>query len=466
MTDDTTLVILGATGDLAKRLLLPALGQVLALQPERRLNLIGTGRHDWSERTFRTRVREAFALQGDEDASEGDASQSESARHVASRARYRSLDPSVGSELKDLLAEIEGRVVLYFALPPEITIAAAKRLRPGDVPEGTVFALEKPFGHDEASARELNEVIARLLPEEQIFRVDHFLGESTTLNLLAARLTNRPLDAAWSSEHIDSVAIRYDEALALEGRAAYYDGAGALEDMLQSHLLQLMAFVAMDPPATLSEADLRAATSAVLRATHVWDDNPVRSSRRARYTAGELGGEAVPAYADEEGVDAAQETETLAEASFEVRNARWSGTRFTLRSGKAIGEPETAVVVRFKPVTHLPPGFRGGEEGAVLRFALGPDRMTLSLNVAGGADPFALERADLEADLGEGALRAYTEVLEGILDADPTLSVRADAAEECWRIVQPIIDAWGRGDVPLDEYAAGSQGPDGWERLD
>ena len=176
-------------------------------------------------------------------------------------------------------------------MPPAIAARACEALEGIPLPEGTVLALEKPFGVDEASARALNATLLKLVPENQVFRVDHFLGSSTVLNLLGVRFANRVLEAVWSAENIESVVIRYDEMLALEGRAGYYDRAGALVDMIQSHLLQVLAFVAMEPPASLDEVDLRAATSAALRATALWEDDPVRSSRRAVYTAGTVDGE-------------------------------------------------------------------------------------------------------------------------------------------------------------------------------
>ena len=454
VTDDTTLVIFGATGDLTSRLLLPALAQLLDHEPGRKVRLIGAGRSDVTDAAWRARVRKAF---GDE--------RSAAASAVAKATVFRQVDPTNAAELKALLAEIEGRAVLYFAVPPQVAQAACEALQPGDLPEGTILALEKPFGSDEESAHRLNEALRRILPENRIFRVDHFLGRSTVLNVLGIRFANRVFEPVWSAEHVESVVIRFDESLGLEDRAGYYDQAGALTDMIQSHLLQVMAIVAMEAPATLHEADLRDATTAALRATVVWDDNAVRSSRRARYTAGEAGGEAMPAYADEPGVDPERQTETLAETTFEVRTARWAGVPFTLRSGKAIGRPDAEIVLTFRPVRHLPAGFTGEAPGSVLRFSLGPDEMSLALNINGGEDPFALERETIQATLGEGALRAYAEVLSSILDGDAALAVRGDAAEQCWRIVQPILDAWRRGDVPLDEYAAGSEGPGTWPAL-
>lgn len=457
MSDETVFVIIGASGDLASRLLLPALGALLVAQPERRVHLVGTGRSESSDAQWRKSVRRAFGTADAESALTGS---------IVSTPYIRA-DASTASGLRTILHALpevdDGRVVLYFAVPPQVAASACRALKPKDLPPGTILALEKPFGDDEASARELNEVLGALVLERQVFRVDHFLGRSTVLNLLGVRFANRFVEPVWSAEHIAAITVRFDESLGLEGRAGYYDRAGALVDMIQSHLLQVLAILTMAPPATLGDADVRDATAAALRATHVWEDNAVRFSHRARYTAGAIDGRDLPDYAAEPGVDPSRQTETLAQATFEVRTDRWAGVPITLRSGKAIGDAVTEIVVRFRPVRHLPSGFTGAEEPAVLRFSLGPDRLSLSINVNGGADPFALQRTTLEADLGVGAQRAYVDVLAALLDGDPTLSVRGDAAEECWRILQPIRDAWARGDVPLEEYPAGSAGPADWD---
>lgn len=455
MTAPTTLLILGASGDLTSRLLLPALGELLTRESWRLVHLRGAGMDDWSDDHWRDVVRASFAAGGAQVANE-----------VIASTSYTRADITNPDDLSALVTSTPGRLALYFAVPPAVAARACEALADVELPEGTILALEKPFGVDEESARTLNATLQGLVPEQQVFRVDHFLGRSTVLNLLGVRFANRVLEPVWSAENVESVVIRYDESLALEGRAGYYDHAGALTDMIQSHLLQVLAFVAMEPPATLDEVDLRDATSAALRATALWDDDPVHASRRAIYTAGTIAGRPVPSYVDEDGVDPARHTETLAELTCEVRNARWQGVPFTLRSGKALAARDAEIIVRFRPVRHLPAGFTGDADGSVLRFTLGPDRMSLELNVNGADDPFRLEKTVLTADLGDGALKAYGEVLSGILDGDATLSVRADAAEQCWHIVQPAIDAWRAGTVPLDEYAAGSSGPTGWASLD
>jgi glucose-6-phosphate 1-dehydrogenase len=202
-----------------------------------------------------------------------------------------------------------------------------------------------------------------------------------------------------------------------------------------------------------------------LRATRVFGDDPVRSTRRARYTAGAIEGRELPSYADEEGVDPSRNTETLAEATFEVDNWRWAGVPFTLRSGKALGQRRREIVITYRQAPHVPTGLRGVEEPTKLRVMLAPDTMALELNINGPGDPFQIDRAALTAEFGPGQLLAYGEVLAGILDGDSSLSVRGDTAVECWRIVGPIIDAWTANKVPLDEYPAGSSGPATWKPL-
>lgn len=449
----TTLLILGASGDLASRLLLPALGQLLQREPDRELVLLGAGSDPWNDDQWRRTVRASFSASG-----------SDGVFERVQRTEYTRIDVTDESALREVLEPLAGPLVIYFALPPAVTERCCEVLRKIDLPDATTLALEKPFGTDAASAHRLNGLLLDIVPEERVFRVDHFLGTSTLLNILGVRLANRVFAPIWNAEHVESVDLRFDETLALENRARYYDQAGALVDMIQSHLLQVLSLVALEPPATLDEEDLRSAKAAALRATRIWADDAAMSSRRARYTAGTIASRPQVAYVDEPGVDPDRETETYAEIVCEVRTDRWAGVPFRLRSGKAMGDSIWEVTLTLRPVRHLPGGFTGSApDGGRLTFALGPDQLRLELNVT-GQDPFRLQRDALLAELGEGQLLAYTEVLSEMLDGDVRLSVRGDTAEECWRIVQPVRDAWARGAVPLEDYAAGSSGPGDQER--
>lgn len=449
-----TFLLLGASGDLAGRLLLPALADLLEAEPERRdLVLVGAGAEDWDDATWQDRVRTSFG------AAEVSPATLDA---VLATTRYQQTDVTDAGALSTLLASCEAPPALYFALPPAVTVKACTALLDVELPEGTVLVLEKPFGTDQASAADLNRLLTRLVPEAQVHRVDHFLGRSTVLNLLGLRFANRLFEPVWNNLHVERVDIVFDEQLALENRARYYDSAGALMDMIQSHLLQVLALVAMEPPAAVDETDLRDAKAQVLRACRVRGGDPTTAGRRARYTAGQVEGRDVPDYAAEPGVDPDRGTETLAELVVEIDNGRWSGVPFRLRSGKALGVKRKEVLVTFKPAAHVPVGLTGDALPDRLRLVMGPDRITLGLNVNGPADPLELDHVEMDVELGAGRLPPYGEVLAGVLDGDPLLSVRGDTAEQCWRIVDPVLQAWRAGDVALEEYPAGSDGPAGW----
>lgn len=452
----TTLFLLGGGGDLSSRLLLPALGQLLTSQPDRNVRLIGVGVDDLTDAVWRDIVTSSFATV--------EASGIAVDALVRSTV-FRQVDVTDGQALEKLLAEADGTPALYFALPPAVTVKACQALEQVSLPEGTVLALEKPFGTDSDSAAALNRQLARLVPENQVYRVDHFLGRSTVFNLLGLRFANRIFEPLWSSEHIERVDIVYDEQLGLEKRAGYYDKAGALVDMIQSHLLQVLALFAMEAPSTLNAADLRDAKGLVLRATGPWAGDAASAGRRGRYTAGRVGDREYPSYIDEEGVVPSRNTETLAEITVQVDTWRWSGVPFTLRSGKALGERRREIVVRFKPANRVPAGFSGRTDPTVLRLFLAPDEMSLSININGAGDPYELERTTFHTTFDPGQFGAYGEVLEGILDNDPALSVRGDTAEQSWRIIEPFLEAWRSQDVPLEDYPAGSAGPAGWNPI-
>jgi glucose-6-phosphate 1-dehydrogenase len=284
------------------------------------------------------------------------------------------------------------------------------------------------------------------------------------MNIAGLRFANRIFEPLMSGEHVESVDVVFDETLGLEGRAGYYEETGALIDMIQSHLLQVMSIVAMDPPSTIGERDVRDAKAAVLRACTVRDGDPVANSYRARYTAGEVDGRQLPSYADEDGIPGDSTTETLAEVVLEIDTWRWAGVPFRLRSGKALGNPRQEVVVTFNRAPHIPRGLTGGDHPNRLHIGIALDagRVTLDLNVNGPGDPREIDPVTVDTGLAPGALREYGEVLRSIFAGDPILSVRGDMAVESWRIVERVLGAWRDDRVQLEEYPAGSTGPEGW----
>ncbi len=456
MTTPTTLLVLGAWGDLTRRLLLPGLGSLLERDPDRALRIVGADRAGLDADAFADRLAESLA--------EGGATKEVVDRHRRSTT-YHQLDVTDPEAFSAVLAELgdTGRLIIYFALPPAVTELACQTLVSCRLPENTHLAMEKPFGYDLASARCLNALVARLVSEDRVHRVDHFLGKSTVLNVIALRFANRMIQNVWSAEDIASIEIAYDEELALEGRAGYYDHAGALVDMIQSHLLQVMSVVTMEPPSQISGRELRDAKSAALRATRLWGDDPAAATRRARYTAGTIGDRSVPNYLEEQGVDPERDTETMAQVTVEVLNPRWAGVPITLRSGKALGKTRKHIVVNFAATRHLPEGLTGGDGPDRLIIGLSPDVMELHLTTNTTTDPFTLEQSTLATDLRHSELDAYSEVLAAILDGETMISVRGDAAEECWRLTDQVLKAWQSGVVPMQDYVAGSPVPADWK---
>ncbi len=448
-----SLIILGATGDLTRRLLLPALDGVLqqwqADGRDLQLELIGAGHSAEGESDWASALSESLGDGGTREA-------------VRESARFEVVDATSTADLRAVIESAAHTPVLYFALPPAITEQAIEALSAVELPEGTRLALEKPFARDARSAAALNGRLAEIAPESHVHRVDHFLGKSTVINLLGLRFANRMFEAVWGAEHIERVEIVYDEQLALEGRAGYYDQAGALVDMIQSHLLLVLALIVMEKPSSVDSDDLHEAMADALAATRVRDGDALAGSRRARYTAGTIDGHEIPDYASEDGVDPDRQTETLAELTVEVDAPRWRGVPITLRSGKAIGRPSTAVRLVLRPVDDRPQGLAGDLPPAEICISLSPEHLAVDLDINGEGDPFDLERVTLDVDFAGGQLSAYGEVLAGILEGDDTLSVRGDLAEQCWRIVDEVLAAWRDGVVPLDEYAAGSDGPSHW----
>lgn len=449
MTASATLLILGADGDLAKRLLLPGLGTLLAAH-DVELEVIGSGLRNVGDREWRGLIADSLETVPDP----------RRARLLAS-TRYVRADATDDHAIAGLLAECAAVPIVYFALPPAVTARVCLALERIETPAGMRLALEKPFGTDRDGAKRLNELLARIVPERQVYRIDHFLGRATVLNILGTRFANRIVEPIWNRHSIERVEIVYDETLGLEGRAGYYDGTGALIDMVQSHLLAVLALVAMEPIDRVDEVVLRDAVAEVLRRTAVWGDDPVASSRRARYAAGEVDHRSLPAYVDEPGVDPRLDTETLAQVVVAIDTERWRGVPFVLRSGKALGRNRKVARAVLRPAAAID-GLEGRPRSDWIELDLRSGEVEVGLTMNGGGDPFVLEQTTLVAKQIPGALLPYGEVLKGILNDDPTLSIRADVAEESWRIIEPVLAAWRDDRVPLETYPAGSGGPDGW----
>lgn len=455
------LLLFGATGDLAGRFLLPA---IAALHAAAKLpdgfEVVGAARPNWNDEEFRRAAAERL----DEHASAA-------AGEVVRRSlRYRPVDLADPASVATVLGAESEPLAAYLALPPGLFAPAVGALGEVGLPADSRIVVEKPFGEDLESATALNRLLAEVAGdagEQAVFRVDHVLGMPTVQNLLALRLANRILEPVWNSAYIEQVDIRWEETLALEGRAGFYDRAGALKDVVQNHMLQLLCLVTMEPPTGQGERELRDRKVEALRSVRPLTPVEVESrTRRARYTAGRLAatggadGRQVPDYAKEDGVDPRRGTETFAELVLELENERWAGTRFLLRAGKALARRRKGIVVRFRRAAGA---FVDGDlTGGVAELWIGvdgPTDLALRLTGAAGGSPPGIAPLTLRGEPPRSDLPAYAHVILDVLRGGSTLSIRGDEAEAAWRVVTPVMEAWADGRVPLEEYAAGSTGP-------
>jgi glucose-6-phosphate 1-dehydrogenase len=460
------LVVFGASGDLTGRFLLPALA---ALHADGELpasfQVVGAATENWGDYAFRHFASEHL----DRHAAEMPAR----AREALVRSlRYRRVDVTDADSVAEIVrmdpsADSDEPLVAYLALPQSLFAPTVTALASAGLPQGSRVGLEKPFGESLADAVELNALLARVAGpagEQAIFRVDHVLGMATVQNLIALRSADPVLGALWSSEHVDEIEVLWEETLALEGRAGFYDRAGALKDVVQNHLMQILSLVAMEPPAGAGERQLRDRKLGALRAVRpLAAEQLAHRTRRARYTAGRLSGTGgaedrpVPAYLDENGVDARRDTETFVELLLELETPRWAGTRFRLRAGKALAQRRKGVVVHFRPV---------GDGPAIdeLRIGLdGPENLSLRLTGRSSHAQGEFGALELASPPYRTRLPAYGRVLLDLLTGAGGSSVGGEEAEEAWRIVTPVMEAWADGQVPMDDYPAGSAGP---RRLD
>ena len=452
------IVIFGATGDLAARYLIPALAKLYeAGKLPSKIKITGVDRRKWKndKNGFRRLVLDSLERHA------GNVSADARARMAVEVLEYRQADVTDGESVISALEPLAAPIVAYLALPPAVFAPTLEALMKANLPEGSRVAVEKPFGVNLESAQKLNRLLHEFLPEKAIFRIDHFLAWQPFPTIMGLRFANGIFEPLWDRNYIERVEIVWEETLALEGRAGYFDHAGAFKDLVQNHLLQLLCLTAMEAPTALHRRNLRDRKIDVLRAIRrLSPEEALRQTVRARYGPGRIGDRHIPAYADEEGVDPSRGTETFAQVTLMIDNLRWAGVPFVLRGGKALARFRAEIAVHFKPVPHLAFQRAGDPRPNVLRVRLGPDQVALNLNVNGPYDPFDLEQIELSADFApQEFFSAYERLFLDLLEGNTTLFVRADEAEESWQVAEPILDAWGKGLVPLLEYPAGSHGP-------
>jgi glucose-6-phosphate 1-dehydrogenase len=482
MADEScVMVIFGASGDLTKRKLVPALWSLFQSRvlPEP-FAVIGVSRSEMSNEAFRERMREAvtdFARVQPPSARVWD--------RFAQALFYYTGDPAnpaLYAGLGDFIKRVEqdrgtsGNRLFYLSTPPSLYSPVVTRLgeagfhRP---PEGTDawirIVIEKPFGRDLASSRALNQVVNGVFTEDQVYRIDHYLGKETVQNILVFRFANGIFEPLWNRNHVDHVQITVSETLGVEARGAYYEESGALRDMIQNHILQLLCLVAMEPPVTFDADPVRDEKTKVMRALRPIAPGDVDAvAVRGQYGPGFVEGQRVPGYREEKGVSAESITETYAALKLGVDNWRWAGVPFYLRTGKRLAKRASEIAVQFRRTPHLvfrrnPEAIAEAANRLILRIQ--PDE-GIALQFGAklpGPEP-RIKAVEMDFDyhqaFGGEPPEAYERLLLDVMKGDATLYARGDWVDLAWELLEPVLQAWGSGDPrKFPNYEAGNWGP-------
>jgi glucose-6-phosphate 1-dehydrogenase len=464
------LVIFGASGDLTQRKLLPALYSLAyrRLLPER-FGVVGVARTEMTARKWVSEMKKAVqTYTRDEFRDDVWEWLAGGMRYVASDFSSDTMDDRLLEELARLDEErgTSGNRLLYLAVPPaafETIVEQMGRTRDPAKPGWMRLVVEKPFGHDRASAQELNELLGRSFTEDQIFRIDHYLGKETVQNMLALRFANGIFEPIWNRQFIDHVQITVAESIGVGSRAAFYERAGAIRDIFQNHLLQLVAITAMEPPIDFTADSVRNEKVKVLRSVHT--PGP-KSVVRGQYGRGFVEGEEVPAYREEPGVAPDSMTETYVGAKLYVDNWRWADTPFYVRCGKRLARRETTIAIQFQRAPHPPFAEIAGEglRPNVLLIHVQPDEgVALAIGAKVPGQGMQIRTVHMDFLYG-GAFRtglpeAYERLILDAMLGDATLFTRADEVDEQWALVDAIVASWRRDRPSFPNYPAGMWGP-------
>jgi glucose-6-phosphate 1-dehydrogenase len=483
--DNCIIVIFGASGDLTKRKLIPAIFDLCAqkLLPEK-FSLLGVGRTEFSDEAFRKSMLESL-----EKYSEHKNNDTDLLTKFSERLHYISFDTNSADEytkLKNKLAEIDvnngtsDNFIYYLATPPKIygTIAenlAAQGLNHQDENTGwRRIIVEKPFGYDLKSARELNKKLLSFFTEDQIYRIDHYLGKETVQNLLVFRFANGIFEPLWNQKYIDKIEITSAEDIGVEDRGGYYDGSGALRDMIQNHMLQLTGLFAMEPPSNFAADSIRNETLKVFQSIRPINKGDVENYViRGQYTESVIRGEKVKGYREEKDIPPDSRTETFVAMKFFIDNWRWGGTPFYVRSGKRLPARVTEIVIHFKPTPHSLFGKTWDDSLShnELIIRIQPDEgILLKFGMKMPGSGFKVKTVNMDfhySDLSDIYLpTAYERLLLDSILGDQTLYTRGDAVEACWKFIDPILQEWkDNPESKVYGYPAGTWGPPEADKL-
>jgi glucose-6-phosphate 1-dehydrogenase len=477
VTDPHIVVIFGASGDLTKRKLVPALYSLTAqeLLPSN-IAILGIGRTIMDDNQFRTSMREGIEKYVSGYNKNQHSDEFLKKLHYLS---FNTTDPAGYKPVKKKLDELDktyntgGNYLFYLAVPPALyEIVPEGLFREGLTTAGSNgwrrLIVEKPFGYDLKSASSLNKKLLKYFSEEQIYRIDHYLGKETVQNMLVTRFSNGIFEPLWNRNYIHHIEITAAEHLGVENRGSYYDNTGAMRDMVQNHLLQLLALIAMEPPTLIDSASIRNETLKVLQSLHYMDINNIDSNViRGQYTGSMVNGQEIRAYRDEKNVSADSRTETYVALRLYIDNWRWGGIPFYIRTGKRLPTMVTEVVVHFKPTPHKLFCFNqdlcNSENQLVIRIQ--PDEgILLKFGVKVPGAGFIVRDVNMDfhySSLADNNIpEAYQRLLMDCMQGDPTLYIRGDAIEEAWKFVDPVLEAWReKPGIHLYGYPAGTWGP-------
>ncbi|MEO6693969.1 MAG: glucose-6-phosphate dehydrogenase [Ignavibacteria bacterium] len=478
--DPCIMVIFGASGDLTKRMLIPSLFKSYQenLLPKN-FTIVGFARKDLNDESFRLSLKESNKDFGMTKTHDEKVWEDFSKNLYYVKADYENIDSykHLKSELDRIDTEKKtgGNRLLYMAIPPDTILPIIEYLgksglsKPVKETSWTRIILEKPFGHDLESALKLNKTVGKYFKEKQIFRIDHYLGKESVQNILVTRFANGIFEPLWNRNYIDHIEITSSESIGIENRGGYFDNSGTLRDMVQNHLLQLLGYIAMEPPSTFHSNSIRDESLKVFQSLRpIKKEDVDKMVIRGQYTSSLIRGKEVPGYREEEGVSTVSRTDTYVAMKFFIDNWRWGGVPFYIRTGKRLPTRVTELVIHFKPTPHhlfkrvndaTPPYNMlviriQPDEGILIKFAM---------KVPGAG--FNVQNVNMDfhySDLSDASLpSAYEKLLLDCMLGDSTLFIRADAVEACWRFIQPILDAWKDSpDIKVYGYPAGTWGPE------